>query len=109
MITEGFWKNRQNLNIESSIPAVISSFEDTGRVRALTKDLKNDERQHIFWESDLAKWLEGVFITLQYNPNNEPVNNAYTSNEFRRLFNDFKVISIRNFFTIVLYGIFVKR
>ena len=71
MITEGFWKNRKNLNIEHSIPAVISSFEDTGRVRALTKDLKNDERQHIFWESDLAKWLEGVFISLQNNPNNE--------------------------------------
>ena len=32
MITKGFWENRQNLNIESSIPAVISSFEDTGRV-----------------------------------------------------------------------------
>ena len=40
MITKGFLENRQNLNIESSIPAVISSFEDTGRVRALTKDLK---------------------------------------------------------------------
>ena len=40
MITKGFWENRQNLNIESSIPAVISSFEDTGRVRALTKDFK---------------------------------------------------------------------
>ena len=71
MITQGFWKNRKNLNIEYSIPAVISSFEDTGRVRALTKDLKNDEIQHIFWESDLAKWLEGVFISLQNNPNSE--------------------------------------
>ena len=62
MITKGFWQNRQYLNIGSSIPAVISSFEDTGRVRALTKDLKNNERQHIFWESDLAKWLEGVYL-----------------------------------------------
>ena len=62
-------------------------------------------------------WSYGIYnampirrlLTGKYNPNNEPVNNAYTSNEFRRLFNDFKVISIRNFFTIVLYGIFVKR
>ena len=28
----------------------------------LYKDLKNNERQHIFWESDLAKWLEGVYL-----------------------------------------------
>ena len=62
MITKGFWENRQNLNIESSIPAVISSFEDTGRVWVLTKYFKNNERQYIFVEPDLAKWLEGVYL-----------------------------------------------
>ena len=51
MITKGFWKFRLDLNLESSIPAVIKTFEDTGRIRALSKDLKSNERQHIFWES----------------------------------------------------------
>ena len=65
MITKGFWKNRQKLNLESSIPAVIETFEETGRIRALTRDLRVDEKHHIFWESDLAKWLEAVFVSLQ--------------------------------------------
>jgi DUF1680 family protein len=57
-ILAGFWQERQRLNFNSSIPAVMKTFEDTGRIRALTQDLKNDEEHHIFWESDLAKWLE---------------------------------------------------
>jgi DUF1680 family protein len=64
-ILAGFWQERQRLNFNSSIPAVMKTFEDTGRIRALTQDLKNDEEHHIFWESDLAKWLEAVFVSLQ--------------------------------------------
>ena len=59
----GFWGERQNLNLNCSIPSVIKTFEDTGRIRALTQDLKDDEKHHIFWESDLAKWMEGSFYT----------------------------------------------
>jgi DUF1680 family protein len=71
LITGGFWKERQNLNINSSIPAVLKTFEDRGRIRALTQELKDDEKHHIFWESDLAKWLEGVLIYLQKNSDDE--------------------------------------
>jgi len=53
------------------MPAVMKTFEDTGRVRALTKELRAGEKHHIFWESDLAKWLEAVFIHLQQNPDDE--------------------------------------
>tara|TARA_B110001454_G_scaffold55527_2_gene54277 strand:+ start:141 stop:1982 length:1842 start_codon:yes stop_codon:yes gene_type:complete len=56
----------------------MKTFEDTGRIRALTQDLKNDEEHHIFWESDLAKWLEAVFVSLQKNPDNEL--NKYAEN-----------------------------
>ena len=70
-ILAGFWQERQRLNFNSSIPAVMKTFEDTGRIRALTQDLKNDEEHHIFWESDLAKWLEAVFVSLQKNPDKE--------------------------------------
>ena len=77
-ILAGFWQERQRLNFNSSIPAVMKTFEDTGRIRALTQDLKDDEEHHIFYESDLAKWLEAVFVSLQKNPDNEL--NKYAEN-----------------------------
>ena len=74
---------RQNLNLNCSIPSVIKTFEDTGRIRALTQDLKDDEKHHIFWESDLAKWMEGVFIHLQKIPDDEL--NQYAENLIDKL------------------------
>ena len=82
-ILAGFWQERQRLNFNSSIPAVMKTFEDTGRIRALTQDLKNDEEHHIFWESDLAKWLEAVFVSLQKNPDNEL--NKYAENLTKKI------------------------
>ena len=65
-IKNGFWKKRKDLNINSSFHAILNSFEKSGRIRALTDD--NDpvkERPHIFWESDLAKLMEGAFFSIQ--------------------------------------------
>ena len=63
------------LNRDHSLPAIIKVFEDAGRVHALTRELKAEEKQHIFWESDLAKWMEGALIHLQQEPDEEL--NAY--------------------------------
>ena len=82
-ILAGFWQERQRLNFSSSIPAVIRTFEDTGRIRALTHNLKDDEEHHIFYESDLAKWLEAVFVSLQKNPDNEL--NSYAENLIEKI------------------------
>ena len=82
-ILAGFWQERQRLNFSSSIPAVIKTFEDTGRIRALTHELKDDEEHHIFYESDLAKWLEAVFVSLQKNPDNEL--NSYAENLIEKI------------------------
>ena len=82
-ILAGFWEERQRLNFSSSIPAVIKTFEDTGRIRALTHELKDDEEHHIFYESDLAKWLEAVFVSLQKNPDNEL--NSYAENLIEKI------------------------
>ena len=65
-INEGFWKNRKDINKNVSFYSVLKIFEDTGRVRALTKDLKDDEHHHIFWESDLAKLMESAFFMLNH-------------------------------------------
>jgi len=64
-INNGFWKERKELNKNTSLYAVLKTFEDSGRVRALTADNTENERPHIFWESDLAKLMEGAFFSMQ--------------------------------------------
>ena len=64
-INHGFWKERKELNKNTSLYAVLESFENSGRIRALTGDNSKKERPHIFWESDLAKLMEGAFFSMQ--------------------------------------------
>lgn len=70
-ITGGFWLERLRINKAVSMPAVLDTFERTGRVRMLTGDLRPDETPHIFWESDLAKWLEAAFIEVRQRPDDD--------------------------------------
>ena len=62
-INNGFWKLRKELNKNVSLYAVLKSFDDSGRIRAMTND--SSEKPHIFWESDLAKLMEGAFFSMQ--------------------------------------------
>ena len=68
-INHGFWKKRKDLNIKSSFYAILNSFEKSGRIRALTNEHYSNEKPHIFWESDLAKLMEGAFFTMQQKKN----------------------------------------
>ena len=68
-INHGFWKKRKDLNINSSFYAVLNSFKKSGRIRALTNEHYSNEKPHIFWESDLAKLMEGAFFTMQQKKN----------------------------------------
>ena len=40
----GFWQDRQSLNLNVSIPSIVNTFEDTGRIRALSKELNENEK-----------------------------------------------------------------
>jgi len=62
-ITDGFWANRQTINAENTIPAVYNRFKETGRFDAL-KCEKKETPTHIFWDSDVAKWLESAAYLL---------------------------------------------
>ena len=64
-INNGFWKSRKELNKNTSLYAVLKTFEDSGRIRALTGENTDKEKPHIFWESDLAKLMEGAFFSMQ--------------------------------------------
>ena len=67
-ITGGFWYEKQKLNENVTIDAVYDRFYDTGRVEAF--DCKWTEgseviKPHFFWDSDVAKWIEGAAYILK--------------------------------------------
>ena len=61
-ITGGFWKEIQDLNKDVTINAVYDRFKETGRFDALSCNWKEgmENKPHIFWDSDVAKWAEGA-------------------------------------------------
>lgn len=69
-ITSGFWKHRQELNRQSTIYTVMHRFADTGRFAALDCQWREGDpnRPHIFWDSDVAKWMESVAYIIEKTP-----------------------------------------
>ncbi len=69
----GFWKNRLEINKNATIPMVYDRFSDTGRFDAFKFDWKEGmpNRPHIFWDSDVAKWIEAVAYTIKLCPDKE--------------------------------------
>ena len=66
----GFWKKRFEINKNATIPMVYDRFSDTGRFDAFKFEWKDgDPKQpHIFWDSDIAKWIEAVAYTIHLCP-----------------------------------------
>ena len=63
-ITGGFWKAMEEENRRVTMDAVYKRFTDTGRFAALRCD-KENKNVHFFWDSDVAKWLEGAANVLE--------------------------------------------
>ena len=74
-IEGGFWGERQRISRDVTAPAVYDRFEETHRFEALKCDRQQQEREgwkpHIFWDSDAAKWIEGVAYALEYEKNEQ--------------------------------------
>lgn len=66
-ITDGFWKDRQRLNREVTVHSVHDRFSDTGRFEAFKFNWKEgmENKPHYFWDSDIAKWLEGAAYIIE--------------------------------------------
>ena len=66
-ITGGFWKQKQDMLKNTTVRAVYDRFKDTYRFDALKCEWKAGEPNmpHIFWDSDVAKWIEGVAYLLE--------------------------------------------
>lgn len=68
MINGGFWKEKQDLIKNTTVHAVYDRFKETHRFDALKCQWKDGDPNmpHIFWDSDVAKWIEGVAYLLSY-------------------------------------------
>lgn len=66
-VTGNFWKEKQDLFRKITVGAVYDRFEETGRFEALKFNWKEGmpNQPHIFWESDVTKWIEGAACFLQ--------------------------------------------
>lgn len=71
-ITSGFLKDKQKLNRKTTINAIYDRFFETGRFDALeckwTPESTILQRPHIFWDSDVAKWIEAASYIIAKNP-----------------------------------------
>lgn len=66
----GFWKKRFDINKAATIPMVYDRFSETGRFDAFKFEWKDGDpnQPHIFWDSDIAKWMEAVAYTIHQCP-----------------------------------------
>lgn len=65
-LTDGFWKDRSNLNKNVSLESVRRRFEESGRFDALRFNYATTgKKPHIFFDSDVAKWMEAVAYLIE--------------------------------------------
>ena len=69
-LTDGFWKKQVDIVSEVSVYNVYKRFEETGRFAALNCTWKPGDpyEPHIFWDSDIAKWIESVAFIIEKRP-----------------------------------------
>jgi DUF1680 family protein len=69
-ITGGFWRAWQERVESTALPGQYEELERTGRLAALALSWKPGDpfSPHIFWDSDIAKWLEAACYALRNFP-----------------------------------------
>ncbi len=70
-ITGGFWARVQNTNASTTLPIEYEQCKQTGRIDAFRLDWTPDSNRpkpHYFWDSDVAKWIEGAAYSLSHHP-----------------------------------------
>ena len=72
-ITGGFWKEKQDMINSVTLKSVYDRFKETHRFDALDCTWKegDPDMPHVFWDSDIAKWIEGLAYSLNYSENKE--------------------------------------
>jgi DUF1680 family protein len=72
-IEDEFWAPRLRINREHTIPIEYQQCRDTGRIDAFRLNWKPgmEPVPHIFWDSDVAKWIEAASYSLATHPDPE--------------------------------------
>lgn len=74
-IKDGFWKYYSDLVRNVTVRAVYDRFYETGRFDAFNCDWRerdgDEKKPHHFWDSDVAKWIEGVGYLTEVSPEPE--------------------------------------
>ena len=72
-IDDAFWKPRVEMNRAHTLPHSYRLLQTTGRLAAFHLDwtLGKEAEPHIFWDSDVAKWLEAASYSLATFPDPE--------------------------------------
>lgn len=72
-ITDGFWKVKQELMNSVTLKSVYDRFKETHRFDALDCTWKEGDPNlpHVFWDSDIAKWIEGLAYSLSFYKNED--------------------------------------
>lgn len=64
-----FWGEKQRVSQAVTVDSVYDRFEETHRFEAMKCDTEQQAREgwkpHIFWDSDAAKWIEGLACILE--------------------------------------------
>ena len=79
-INSGFWADKQKLVREVSMMNVCKRFEETGRFEGAKLNWKEGQpnKPHVFYDSDIAKWIESAaYILAKYDA---PELREYASN-----------------------------
>ena len=75
VIKDGFWRFYSDLNRMSAVKNVYCRFKETGRFDALHCDWREGmpNKPHIYWDSDVVKWIESVAYLIEEAPTPELV------------------------------------
>ena len=74
-ILDGFWKERQRINRDVTINSVYNRFNDMGKIEAFWLRWRPKDgdgvKPYLFWDSDIAKWIEGASYLLMHEKHEE--------------------------------------
>src|SRR6267142_711948 len=68
IIDDGFWAPRLETNRRVTVPLVHERCKESGRIDALRLKEGDPNKPHVFWESDVAKWMEAAACSLRTHP-----------------------------------------
>jgi hypothetical protein len=69
-INDAFWAPKLKTNREVTIPIIYQRCKETGRIDAWKLAWKSGmpNEPHVFWDSDVAKWMEAAAYSLATHP-----------------------------------------